>query len=307
VFVFLVFVFFVNFAVLNVVTGIFCQSAIESAQQDNDEVLEVQLSMKKDYVMKLQELFEDIDQEGDGFVTLAEFEEHLQDKRLAAYFAALDLNVDQAWTLFKLIDREERGAVSIDEFVDGCLRLRGAARGIDLNKMMYENRWIRNKLSRFMRYVEAEFGTQKMMLANVMQGYEENVVDTGYLPAVQSRPSRGAPLRQVASGTSMKASNSHNGVHAGRMSVCSTMTSVPLGPNASEDIEDSPETRLARQRGQRMAQMALREALKTLETSEVMPSAADERLPDAELDDDAADKDDEHNKERVTPDPTASS
>eukprot|EP00929_Paragymnodinium_shiwhaense_P108861 TRINITY_DN75208_c0_g1_i1.p1 TRINITY_DN75208_c0_g1~~TRINITY_DN75208_c0_g1_i1.p1 ORF type:complete len:930 (-),score=205.63 TRINITY_DN75208_c0_g1_i1:128-2917(-) len=244
VFLFLVFVFFVNFAVLNVVTGIFCQSAIESAQQDNEEVLEVQLSLKRLYIEKLQDLFEEIDQEDDGYITLQEFEEKLQDKRLTAYLSTLDLDVDQAWTLFKLIDREERGAVSIDEFVDGCLRLRGAARGIDLNKMMYENRWIRHKLSRFMKYVEAEFYAQRMLIMHSGGDASRPDIPTDWAEAFEGPKGRRAIMEDDNAACNDGDNDSRRGdrltlrsprsseIAAAALVSCEPLLLEPLGPRA---------------------------------------------------------------------------
>merc|ERR1712178_579657 len=68
--------------------------------------------------------------------------------KLVAFFEALDLQVDDAWTLFKLLDSHESGLVEVEEFVEGCPRLRGSARSLDIARMMYENRWIMNKLTK---------------------------------------------------------------------------------------------------------------------------------------------------------------
>ena len=37
-----------------------------------------------------------------------------------------------AWSFFKLLDLDQGGAVSVDEFLMGCLRFRGAARAMDV-------------------------------------------------------------------------------------------------------------------------------------------------------------------------------
>jgi len=70
-----------------------------------------------------------------------------EDDKLRNYLEALDLTVEDGWTLFKLLDRQETNCVDISDFVDGCLRLKGQAKGIDLARMMYENKWIMEKLA----------------------------------------------------------------------------------------------------------------------------------------------------------------
>merc|ERR1719428_2832781 len=91
-----------------------------------------------------------------GTLTLAEFEKHLQDDDVRAYFASLELEVSDAWTLFKLLDTEGLCEISIEDFVVGCLKLRGQARSIDLAIMMYEHKWMMNRLTTFMGLVENE-------------------------------------------------------------------------------------------------------------------------------------------------------
>merc|ERR1711998_210602 len=58
---FVFFVAFIYFAVLNVVTGVFCQSAIESAAHDRDMVTEQQLRSRERYVTELISLFKELD------------------------------------------------------------------------------------------------------------------------------------------------------------------------------------------------------------------------------------------------------
>merc|ERR1712241_360577 len=54
---FVCFLAFVQIAVLNVVTGVFCENAIKSASVDEQEVLQQQVAFKNAYVEKLRKLF----------------------------------------------------------------------------------------------------------------------------------------------------------------------------------------------------------------------------------------------------------
>lgn len=156
---FTIFIAFVYFAVLNVVTGVFCQSAIESAAHDADMVVHAQLANKKMYVDKVKALFMDIDADNSGFITINEFEKYLLKDEVQAYFVSLDLDITDAWTLFKLLDADESNVVDIEEFVTGCLRLKGGAKAIDMAGMMFEIKSNGRRLGNFMKYVENEFQT----------------------------------------------------------------------------------------------------------------------------------------------------
>jgi len=125
----------------------FCQNAIESAARDKDEMFAEQLACKEYYVCKLQELFGSLSGSTKKQVTFHEFAQKFEEHEMKAYFAMLDMDTSDAWTLFKLLDTSSSQMINLEEFVDGCLCLRGPARSIDLAKMSYETRWMMNQLS----------------------------------------------------------------------------------------------------------------------------------------------------------------
>eukprot|EP00415_Alexandrium_ostenfeldii_P000595 UN0595 len=143
-----------HMAILNVITGVVCQTAMESAEQDQDLVVESQLAMKHRYIEQLKSIFRDLDADRSGVITLQEFEERMEDEAFVAYFSSLDLTTDQAWSLFKLLDVNEMSMIDVDEFVSGCLKLRGAARSIDMHMLLYQNRWTMQKVAKIMAAIE---------------------------------------------------------------------------------------------------------------------------------------------------------
>mmetsp|Transcript_15531 Transcript_15531/g.35547 ORF Transcript_15531/g.35547 Transcript_15531/m.35547 type:complete len:892 (-) Transcript_15531:183-2858(-) len=146
VFFFLCFISFVYLAVLNVVTGLFCQSAIEMAQSDHQDLIATMLQEKQRFVKSLTKLFQEWDTSADGEITLGEFEEHLQDEKMVAFLKALELDIEDSWTLFKLLDQDNGGTVSVDEFVEGCLKLKGHAKSMQVHQMMYESRFAQERI-----------------------------------------------------------------------------------------------------------------------------------------------------------------
>merc|ERR1712187_451088 len=66
---------------------------------------------------------------------------------MQAFLNAIEIDPSDAWTFFKLLDSDGGGSVDIEEFVEGCCRLRGNAKSIHVAQMMYENKWIMNKLT----------------------------------------------------------------------------------------------------------------------------------------------------------------
>mmetsp|Transcript_27983 Transcript_27983/g.63323 ORF Transcript_27983/g.63323 Transcript_27983/m.63323 type:complete len:731 (-) Transcript_27983:245-2437(-) len=154
---FVLYVSFTSFAVLNVVTGVFCETAIESAQEEQDEAISSHLASKEKFVARLTNIFKNLDADKSGSLTIDEFEKSLEDETLRAYFASMDLGVQEAWTLFKLLDTDGSHIIDIDEFVSGCLRLRGNAKSIDIAMLTYESRWMIERFSTFTSYIDQQF------------------------------------------------------------------------------------------------------------------------------------------------------
>jgi len=157
-FVFLAFISFTYFAVLNVVTGIFCQCAIESASHDQEAMVQAFVSYKQLYITRFKKLFHHMDEDDSGFITKEEFLKHIEDTNVNAFFATLGIDSMDAVSLFKLIgtDSTQRG-IDIEDFVLGCLRLKGNAKSCDIARLMYENRLIQHELVDLVCFVDASF------------------------------------------------------------------------------------------------------------------------------------------------------
>eukprot|EP00929_Paragymnodinium_shiwhaense_P034650 TRINITY_DN1881_c0_g2_i4.p1 TRINITY_DN1881_c0_g2~~TRINITY_DN1881_c0_g2_i4.p1 ORF type:complete len:723 (+),score=152.18 TRINITY_DN1881_c0_g2_i4:94-2262(+) len=135
----IVFIIFSQFAVLNVVTGVFCQAAVEGSQRDRELMVQNMVNNKQRFVDALGEQFANMFRQlGDGGLNMEAFEEHLHAKSVREYFAMLELDTSDAWTLFRLLDVDHSGCIDVEEFVDGCLRLKGTARSIDLARLSME-------------------------------------------------------------------------------------------------------------------------------------------------------------------------
>jgi len=156
---FIFFVTFTYFAVLNVVTALFCQTAVESSMCDQDILLEKKTQGLEVIRSRLEKLFlelDDLNQNDDspeGMFTFEELQDFMQEPRVQARFGILGIEADDAWSLFKLIDEEQSDIVSIENFVKGCMKLRGEATRLDLELFAYSFRFHMNKLDRFMEHV----------------------------------------------------------------------------------------------------------------------------------------------------------
>eukprot|EP00443_Scrippsiella_acuminata_P125488 CAMPEP_0115766084 /NCGR_PEP_ID=MMETSP0272-20121206/102945_1 /TAXON_ID=71861 /ORGANISM="Scrippsiella trochoidea, Strain CCMP3099" /LENGTH=668 /DNA_ID=CAMNT_0003211995 /DNA_START=45 /DNA_END=2050 /DNA_ORIENTATION=- len=128
-----VFSFYITFSVLcmmNVITGVFCESALGSARADKD----------KEVKRQVEAAFCATDSDGSGRITWKEFTDALTDPKVSECLKAIEIDSTEAKGLFALLDTDGSGDVDGEEFVAGCLRLRGQAKAIDLATLMYFNK-----------------------------------------------------------------------------------------------------------------------------------------------------------------------
>merc|ERR1719277_2112358 len=117
------------------------------------------IANKDMYTMRFMELFKSIDSDNSGFVTIDEFEEHINDAKVEAYFATLGLEPCDAISLFKMLESQDLAeeGIKVEDFVHGCLRLKGLAKSCDMARVMYETKTILRELQEFMAFAEKQF------------------------------------------------------------------------------------------------------------------------------------------------------
>mmetsp|Transcript_102279 Transcript_102279/g.228487 ORF Transcript_102279/g.228487 Transcript_102279/m.228487 type:complete len:616 (-) Transcript_102279:75-1922(-) len=142
--VFAVYIGFTLLAMLNVITGIFVESVLKSAKADKDNFM----------VNNARELFQTLE---DGIQTQMSwdvFESKLSTPQMEEFFKAIDVDPSEAKGLFHLLDLDGSGSVSADEFLNGCLRLSGTAKALDLALVIQEVRQVGQKMSQQGRMIE---------------------------------------------------------------------------------------------------------------------------------------------------------
>jgi len=143
---FWVFLSFSTFAVFNAVAAVFVDSAMQSSQHDRELLIRERLADATSYRKEMFNVFEEMDADGTGTITLDEFICHLDDDRVRAYFETLKLDVSDAKSLFNLLDADRSGKVEIQEFIDGCHALKGEARTLDMHFLRFELAAVRKNI-----------------------------------------------------------------------------------------------------------------------------------------------------------------
>merc|ERR1712032_320465 len=122
------------------------------------------ISNKELYINRFKSLFQTLDCDNSGFVTKGEFEQVMDEPLLQAFFASLEIDASDALNLFQLLESDidhinhtEEG-IEMEDFVMGCLRLKGHAKSCDMALLMRDMKSIHRELRGLALFVEDQFG-----------------------------------------------------------------------------------------------------------------------------------------------------
>eukprot|EP00929_Paragymnodinium_shiwhaense_P098394 TRINITY_DN5986_c0_g1_i1.p1 TRINITY_DN5986_c0_g1~~TRINITY_DN5986_c0_g1_i1.p1 ORF type:complete len:754 (-),score=142.23 TRINITY_DN5986_c0_g1_i1:35-2296(-) len=163
---------FATFAMLNVVTGIFVESVVKSTKADKDLFL----------ISNARSLFESLEGGLHSHMTWELFESKLECQEMHEFFEAIDVDRSEAKGLFFLLDLDQSGAISAEEFLNGCIRLRGPAKALDLALLVQEVHGMNRRLFKTYRLLEAHTAalqqlvpTESLSMSNVLRSETANL------------------------------------------------------------------------------------------------------------------------------------
>mmetsp|Transcript_28895 Transcript_28895/g.65345 ORF Transcript_28895/g.65345 Transcript_28895/m.65345 type:complete len:512 (+) Transcript_28895:46-1581(+) len=130
--VFIVYISFVVFAMMNVITAFFVESTLAATERDHREQI-------------IQHLIKAFPVDAGGHsrgISEDEFNAMLDSEPLEEYLQALELTPDDAREakFFQVLDMDSSGSIEPSEVVDGCQRLIGNARALDLATLAFSFR-----------------------------------------------------------------------------------------------------------------------------------------------------------------------
>jgi len=144
---FCLYIAFCMLAMMNMATGVFVDSAMRKAQEDKDT----------NTANRITELFFD-DIGEDETVSFQQFCKKIDTPEMQDYFRAINVDPSEAKGLYRLLDRDNSGAIDAEEMVSGCLRLRGAAKALEVSLLMHETLKMNKRNLVFQSRVERHLG-----------------------------------------------------------------------------------------------------------------------------------------------------
>jgi len=137
---FALYVVFVTLGVLNIVTGFFVDGTMQANVNAREEMLKQAQEKKNTMIQLVGELFTQLDTDQSGKLSYEELDSHLHDEALQEYFCVLEMEPEEAKDLFCLLDIRGEGEVSITDFTNGCLKIMGAPKNLDICTCLYQSR-----------------------------------------------------------------------------------------------------------------------------------------------------------------------
>eukprot|EP00929_Paragymnodinium_shiwhaense_P045440 TRINITY_DN23217_c0_g1_i1.p1 TRINITY_DN23217_c0_g1~~TRINITY_DN23217_c0_g1_i1.p1 ORF type:complete len:615 (-),score=101.65 TRINITY_DN23217_c0_g1_i1:434-2278(-) len=118
---FVLYILVVSVALMNLVTAVMVEGALKQAAEDNEFQQKMEDSRKEELLPKVREMFDAIDADGSGEVSLEELEEAPDELKQSL----MKLVGTSDWSpieIFHLIDEDGSGSLAVDELLNGLLR-----------------------------------------------------------------------------------------------------------------------------------------------------------------------------------------
>jgi len=135
-FLLLAYVGFYQIALINILTGIFVDKALQYAKPERESEIMEERQATMDRASRLKELCLELNLSEPGIIRREEFMDGMDEPDIRYAFQAEGLHISDARTFFDLVQTvHDKDYVDTDTFVASCLRLRGVATSIDLQHL----------------------------------------------------------------------------------------------------------------------------------------------------------------------------
>jgi len=146
----LFFIFFIvvtTFMLLNMIVGVIVENTTQMGKQNEEQKKKQQEANTTKVVANLRKILQEADEDGSGSLSLEEFQDALADPEINQQLRLIDFPVDDPQEIFMLLDTESDGELATEEFLQGCMRMRGPAKSKDLLEVQIQSDLLARKLT----------------------------------------------------------------------------------------------------------------------------------------------------------------
>lgn len=187
IFFFVPFLLIVSIVLMNLVTAVIVEAFLEHAKQDNELRKKERDQTVRNMMPHLEEVFESLDKDGSGMLTLEELMN--APKREREELASL-LDSDSLIELWEMLDTDGDGQVNVQEFCDGILSLTLSNQPVALLRVLRQIAYMREEMELIAAVVAPDRSTRARRMSNVIAGLRSS---SNQRPATDSLITHDAP------------------------------------------------------------------------------------------------------------------
>eukprot|EP00929_Paragymnodinium_shiwhaense_P007378 TRINITY_DN111276_c0_g1_i1.p1 TRINITY_DN111276_c0_g1~~TRINITY_DN111276_c0_g1_i1.p1 ORF type:complete len:718 (+),score=166.97 TRINITY_DN111276_c0_g1_i1:72-2156(+) len=154
---FLFFILFYTCVVTNTLTSLFVETTIANADKDQQYIIQNALENSDKYMQKLKRWFRDLDEDDSGLVEYDEFVKCLDDPHAWAFASTLGIEIMDLKQCFGVLSLGGTRAVDVNAFVDGCMKMRGNAKSMDMLALLAMEKDLTLEVREHVDFCRAEF------------------------------------------------------------------------------------------------------------------------------------------------------
>lgn len=114
----------------------------------NEYAIKQEKEKRNNYMGKLTEIFHMIDDKRSGTISKEQMTHALQDQQMVGLLDTMKLQIDDVDAFFELLDADRSDSLELEEFIFGCLRINGYAKGTDLLRVLCQVDSLRKMLDK---------------------------------------------------------------------------------------------------------------------------------------------------------------
>lgn len=145
-----------TFGVLKILLAVMIERMVMSSQESRENTVKALEKVEKDLLMSMVGDFKAVAKPTEGGVLGLNFEDFsvlIRSKSIRYKLSLLHIRIDEAESLFELMDVDGSGTVTPDEFIQGVTRMKGLAKGQDMVQIICFTQKQCLRVSRFLEKI----------------------------------------------------------------------------------------------------------------------------------------------------------
>jgi len=130
---------------------------MDSSAKDDSLVIQEQTEKRREIIERIVKVSREVDQDESGVIDRSEVDAVCKNPELTALMESLCVDPANVREFFDMLSKGGQRPVTIEQFVHGCMKIRGPARSVDVVVVIELLRFIEDSQSKFMHYCRRQF------------------------------------------------------------------------------------------------------------------------------------------------------